>query len=609
LIEEDLGGYVSKARSTTADLTWYEERVRSASPDPNVFVEARANFAGMLTETIPDLLDPVPRNQREARRSRDAARWEGAEVKHMGVLEKLGVLKLVPLPKGKKTIKCGIVYKARRDKLGRLLELCARVVGRGYSQIEGEDYFESYAPVVRYATLRVFFALACTLDMDLYHFDVNSAYLHAPLKEEIYMEQLPGHEIQSEPGSPRLVYRVLRALPGLKQAAAAWHEKLKSTLFALGYSNTNMDHSFFQNRPKIEIESEIDSKIDVDPSCVFTRGKDVVLLADWVDDGGVGCTKGTNIEEFFRALEKSFPIKVSEMEFFLGMRVTRDRKLKRLTLTQTQLIDGLSQFASADRRVTTPMLPGLVLPQTSHQVSSEAEGEQTGLLKGKYRQILGSLLYLANLTRPDIAYCTSYLSRFASGPTRVHMDALLRVVQYVLGTRTMGVSYDGTVDNPLTLHGFVDATWVGRLGTDPLSRSTTGFVFFLGGGPISWKSAVQKRPALSSTDAEIIAASEGARDAVWLRQLLGELGFQQHGPTVLFEDNRGCEETVKNGALRDRLKHVLLREHFVLWASRDGWVKLVHVATQDQVADVLTKALPATLHHALVKRLCQPQLV
>jgi hypothetical protein len=147
------------------------------------------------------------------------------------------------------------------------------------------------------------------------------------------------------------------------------------------------------------------------------------------------------------------------------------------------------------------------------------------------------------------------------------------------------------MSDDFTLVGYADATWVGRQGTDPLSRSTSGYCFFLGGDLLSWKSSVQKRPALSSTDAEIISASEAARDAVWLRNFLWELGLSQSAPTVIYEDNRGAEEIARNGAVRDPLKHILLREHYLFWAVEEKFVKLVRVDTKNQTADILTKPL------------------
>jgi hypothetical protein len=237
------------------------------------------------------------------------------------------------------------------------------------------------------------------------------------------------------------------------------------------------------------------------------------------------------------------------------------------------------------------MATNLVLPQCEKGIRTQ--------LSTPYRQVLGSLLHLANFSRPDISYSVGYLSRFAEAPTEAHWEAMERVVQYLDLTKSLGIQYRGAVPNPLSLTGYVDATWVGKRGLDPLSRSTSGYCFFFGGGLVSWKSAVQRRPALSSTDAEVIAASEGAREAVWLRHVLAELGHKQKTPTILHEDNKGCEDTVENGALREPLKHLLLREHYVLWAAQEQLIKLQHISTKDQIADIFTKPLSPQQHHEL----------
>jgi hypothetical protein len=173
---------------------------------------------------------------------------------------------------------------------------------------------------------------------------------------------------------------------------------------------------------------------------------------------------------------------------------------------------------------------------------------------------------------------------------------------YATRDRQLTFQASSSISSSITLSGYADATWVGKTGSDVLSRSTTGYVLMLCGGPVAWKSVVQKRPALSSTDAEFVAASEAAREAVCLRNLLEELGFPQRSPTVL-EDNRGCEETVKNLAVGSGLKHVLLREHYVLWAAEERLIEVKRVASKDNVADLFTKPLPPSQHSLLSSKL------
>jgi len=393
----------------------------------------------------------------------------------------------------------------------------------------------------------------------------------------------------------------------LRQSAADWHEELKKKLLSLNFRIC-----------------------DFDP-CLFTRqvGTQFIVIGDFVDDMGIGITPNhPDNDLFFQQFNASLPIKVAEMSLFLGMRITRDRKSRTISINQAHVVDKMVHTfeLTPDPAIVTPMLPDLVLPavttpkkkkknknknKSSATVDLPSAVVDTYIqptpelreLATKYRQLLGGLLFITNHSRPDCSYAVGYLARFAHAPLQVHWDALVRVLHYLANTRSLGLTFRAT---DTTLRGYVDATWVGKRGTDPLSRSTTGFCFFLGGALVSWKSSVQKRPALSSTDAEIIAASEGAREAMWLRGLLSELRAEQKEPTVLFEDNKGVEETVHNGYLKEALKHVELRDRFVLWAKEKGLVRLVHVSSKDQIADCLTKPLGKNLFSPMTSALLSP---
>jgi hypothetical protein len=433
-----------------------------------------------------------------------------------------------------------------------------------------------FAPVIRQSPLRIFFALVALLDLDLYHVDVDSAYLRAKLdpNDHVYVEQPPGYEIKNSAGRRPFVYKLKKALPGIRQAAAAWDKTLNTALFSMNFKSLDSERCLF----------------------LFKQDDHLVMVADWADDMGVAITKDSHLtDKFFSDLDKHFPIKRSEMSLFLGMRVTRDRAKRTLTLDQeTAILDLGRDHSIESKSISTPMLPNLVLPECE-------KGAKTSYEK-QYRQVIGSLLHISNHTRPDITYAVGYLSRFNEAPVQQHWDAAVRVVQYLLNSPTRGISYSGTAPNPTTLTGYVDATWVGKLGVDPEMKSTSGYCFFFGGGLVSWRSLKQRRPATSATDAEIIAASDGAREAIFLRKVLTELGYDQAEPTVMFEDNKGCEETVRNGSLRDPLKHMLLKEQYVLWASRERLVTLSRVSTHDQVADIFTKPLTPGVHNGLLQR-------
>jgi hypothetical protein len=195
-------------------------------------------------------------------------------------------------------------------------------------------------------------------------------------------------------------------------------------------------------------------------------------------------------------------------------------------------------------------------------------------------------MYAAVSTRPDISYVTGLLGRAVANPSVEHIQASRRVLRYLRGTPKVGLHY---FKGPVVLYGYTDADWAG----DPEARrSTSGYVFKLLGGAISWQSKKQSMTALSSTEAEYVALTSGSTEAVWLRRLLAELGQPQEGPTRIFVDNQSAINLAKNSVLHGRTKHIQIRHHFIRQLIEDGEVEVHHVKTSAQPADFLTKALP-----------------
>lgn len=258
----------------------------------------------------------------------------------------------------------------------------------------------------------------------------------------------------------------------------------------------------------------------------------------------------------------------------------RDRKARTLEMVQpAYLSQMLERFGMQEcKPVATP----------AEGVLTRIKAEDGAVPDGEYMSMVGSLLYAAMMTRPDIAYAVQALGRHmqASGPE--HVVAAKRVMRYLQGTRELGIKYGPIEPSKLELAGYCDSDWGSDLDT---RRSTTGWVFMLGGGAMSWGSKLQPTVALSSSEAEYMAASAAVQEALRLRSLLSSLGMEQHGAIKIYEDNQGCIALSENPVMHRRTKHIDIRYHFIRERVESGEVKLVYVPTEQQLADLLTKPL------------------
>lgn len=215
-----------------------------------------------------------------------------------------------------------------------------------------------------------------------------------------------------------------------------------------------------------------------------------------------------------------------------------------------------------------------------------------------YRTAVGKLTYAATGTRPDVAFAVSYASRFLSAYSEEHWTMVKRILRYLQGTAKFGLIYDRNDPQGMTLVGYCDSDWGGDKGD---RKSTSGYLYLLCGGPVSWSSKKQSTIAVSSTEAEYLAATQATKEALWLRRLLSELGYEQTTPTIIKEDNQGCIKLTKNPVFHARTKHFDIQHHFVREHVEKGNIELEYCPTNEMIADMLTKALARNLFAKFVQ--------
>jgi hypothetical protein len=328
-----------------------------------------------------------------------------------------------------------------------------------------------------------------------------------------------------------------------------------------------------------------------DSSLYVFRNKDqFVLLPFHVDDGTFAATSDALADKLISNLSQHFKLRdLGPTDFLLGIRIKQDLAAGRVELSQRQyVIDMLTRFNMADcKPVTTPMTPGLRL---SYKQAPQSEEEKQHMDSIPYANAVGTLLYLATSTHPDIAYTVSVLCRFIANPGMAHWRAVHHLFRYLQGTKDAKLVYRrDAFDAQQIFATFCDAD---HAGNPDNMRSTGGYALLIAGGAVSWSSRLMPILALSTTEAEYISAVEAAKEMIWMRQLLSEFGYTLKQPSPLQIDNQSAISVAKNPEHHGRMKHLDLRYYWLRDQVEDGKVVPDFVPTKQQSADIFTKSLP-----------------
>ena len=430
----------------------------------------------------------------------------------------------------------------------------ARWVVKGFEQREGLDYNETFASVVKPMSYKALFAIAAAKDLEIEQMDVKTAFLYGAIEEDIYMEQPMGFE------NSDLVCKLNKALYGLKQSPRVWYNTFTQFLKELGFTALSSDLCIFHNSG--------------------------TYIAVFVDDLLIVGPSKSDINEMKEKLNIRFHMTdLGPCHYYLGMEVSRDRQNRTIHLSQKGYIEKvLRDFSMWECKPNaTPMETSTTttLEQPDDQYRAEPE-----LLKW-YQSAVGSLMYAMLGTRPDIAFAISVVSRYASNPTTQHQTAVKRVFRYLRGSVNLRLTFRGDLK---FLTGYSDADWAGDRNT---RRSTSGYIFNVGSGAISWSSKQQPTVALSTCEAEYIGQTHAAKEAIWLKALIDQLNPENSSPmaTIIYGDNQGAIALAKNPQFHARTKHIDIQHHFIREKINEGKIELKYVPTAEQVADGLTKAL------------------
>ena len=479
--------------------------------------------------------------------------WLDAMKEEMCMIEKNQIWKLVKRPKNRNVIGLKWVYRAKMNPGGSLHKLKARLVVKGYAQQPGVDFGDTFAAVARHDTIRLLIALAAKNKWKMFHLDVKSAFLNGDLEEEIFVDHPQGFEVARKEG---MVYKLYKALYGLKQAPKAWYSKIDSYLVECGFRRSENEATLYTRKDE--------------------EGK-FLIVSLYVDDMLVTGSDEMQISNFKSEMERVFEMSdLGLMTYFLGIEIHQDKEGNFIS-QQKYARDILKKFKMEScKAVATPLV-------ANEKLSKENGGARID--ESVYRSLIGSLLYLT-ITRRDLMFAASLLSRFMQAPGENHMVAAKRVLRYVKSTQDYGIWFKA--ENSVCLQGFSDSDWAGSLDD---SKSTSGYAFSFGSGVFSWSSKKQEVLAQSSTEAECIIVAGAANQALWLRKMMEDLDEGLKEPIVIWVDNKSTILIARNLVFHGRSKHIKVKFHALRQAEANYEIKLQHCCSNDQVVDILTKGL------------------
>jgi hypothetical protein len=444
-------------------------------------------------------------------------------------------------------------------------------VAKGYTQCEGLDFHETFSPVAKMTTVRCFLALAAAKNWFLHQLDVNDAFLHGDLDEEVYMSM----PLDFGPKGDTKVCKLTKSLYGLKQASRQWFSKFSTTLVELGFVQSLVDYSLFTQ----------------------LKGSSFIALLVYVDDVAIASNDPKAVSIFITILNDKFKLKdLGPLKYFLGLEIARSTEGISVNQIKYALEVLEDSGLLAAKPVKFPMEQNLKLSKDEGDLLSDSTS---------YKRLVGRLLYLT-ITRPDLAFSVQILSQFMDKPRQPHLKAAHRVLRYIKQALAQGLIFSTKSDFHINAFSYSD--WVGCLDT---RRSITGFCVFIGDSLVSWKSKKQQTISRSSAEAEYRALALTCCELMWLSSLLKDFWIPHPQIALLLCDNQFALHIATNPIYHKRTKYIEIDCHLIREKIQLGLIRTLHVSSQNQLADIFTKSLGfKDFHHLLskmyIKDICHP---
>jgi hypothetical protein len=518
-----------------------------------------------------------PRTYKQVLNCPEKSKWLEVIYAEFDQIVQKGVLKFISkaaLPKGRRVVTTRLVLAKKTQPK---IKYKARLVARGFQQVEGLDYTETFASTSIPPTWRVLLAIAAVKDWEIEQIDFIGAFLNSDLDEDVYIEIPEGFleytklieaktlkKMGFNPKEDQIIH-LQKALYGLKQAPRQWQTKVSALLLKEGFKPLISD------------------------SAVFFNKKLMIFVVTYVDDCLIIGPSLATINSLKARLNTVYAIDdLGPASLFLGVQILRDRAKRLLWLSQSHYVEeALKTFNMLEAKIASlPLQPGVVGSVASAN-SSVSSSEILSKADHKlYRRIVGTVMYLMVQTRVDIGFSVQWLSTKLEEPTIANLSSSKSLLRYLKGSKELSICYGRSKD--LIPQGFSDSDYAGDKVT---AKSTYGYLMKVAGGPVSWKAKKGSTVSLSTLEAEFTALMEATREIEWLSGLFWEIQRPFIVPIILHGDHQGANTTAYNPILHARTKHTLVRFQYVKEKVKEGLITVVYLETSKMPADGLTKAL------------------
>ena len=557
---------VSSTQDEILENAFDENRYNITTSDYDNIFQFQPNIESYVLHVAQELLNDSP-TLSEAINGSNSSEWLAAIQTELATLWNAETFEVVPkdsVPPGQRIISAKLHLRVKTDPVRESIQYKARLVVRGFCQVAGIDYKEIYSPVANFKSILMLLTIGASQDLEIHQMDFNAAFLNATIKEDVYVEPVGNYDSRVPQDH---VYKLKKTLYGLKQSPREWWLLLEKSLRNVGWTPTLTDN------------------------CVFfrTTNGSTEYLAVYVDDVIIMSPSAASVSKAKGELADMFKSKdLGELSYILGVKVTRDRQRKTISLDQSSLI---SKYCSRFQITNVAPTPGYWKDIPPEILSSSLVFNTTEM-----QVRIGALLHLSTRTRPDISYEVNRLSRYVSKPTKQSSCELVRIFEYLLHTSAHTLVLDGSQDIS-TITTFTDANWGGKnQGSQTDGKSTSGTITLIGNSPICWSSRKQNCVSMSTMESELIALSSGCQDSLWARNLLRELIPKRTISIKMMCDNLPTVLQAQNLSNKPIVRHIDLRYHFARNLVDKGIISVDFVPGKQNPADLFTKSLgPSTL--------------